>query len=544
MANFSNMVRCVFLLTTLFVPIILGSFIEKPGPRYPPTKGEVWPKPQNQVKIGIRMAFEMEQFQFKIVGNNSPLIDEAIERYSFILSLQSGRKHQRKPSNRRMKNERRTRLADDDLVMKVLNINMTGQDEAWPSLQMDESYWLNIDDVTGNLISASPWGILRGLETFSQAIYRGSPLSKDLFINQTLIYDFPRFPHRGLLLDTSRHYTSVTKIIKMLDGMAYNKLNVFHWHIVDDQSFPYVSAKFPTMSQLGSFTPDLIYTPADVQRIIQYARRRGIRVMPEYDTPGHTRSWGVAYPSLLTQCYTDDKPNGDYGPMNPANQDLYPFMKDLLTEIVDVFPDKYVHLGGDEVEFDCWKSNPEINAYMAAMNITTFTGLEEVYIQKIVDMVRDLGAYSLVWQEVFLNGVKLPPGTVVHAWTGNQQILMYNITSKGFPALLSTCWYLDHLSNGGDWQKFYNCDPHNFPGNEEQKKLVMGGEACMWGEVIDDNNVLQRIFPRVSATAEKLWSAAEVNDMEEARFRLEEHYCRMNKRGIPAQPPSGPGFCV
>jgi hexosaminidase len=167
-------------------------------------------------------------------------------------------------------------------------------------------------------------------------------------------------------------------------------------------------------------------------------------------------------------------------------------------------------------------------------------------------------------QQVYVNGVRLPPKTVVHIWTGNRYELLYKVTRDGLPALLSTCWYLDHLATGGDWRKFYSCDPHDFNGTDLQKGLVMGGEACMWGEVVDDSNILQRysikkngakledqfcfslfrIFPRASAAAEKLWSQMHVNDTEDAAKRLEEHYCRMRIRGIPAQPPSGPGYCL
>lgn len=199
---------------------------------------------------------------------------------------------------------------------------------------------------------------------------------------------------------------------------------------------------------------------------------------------------------------------------------------------------------------------------MTTFNITSFARLEEFYIQKLIDKVSSLKINSIVWQEVYTNGVRLPKGTMVHVWTGDQKKLLakvwwesfyfaynqtkfyFQITHDEFPALLSTCWYLDHLSTGGDWVKFYKCDPHDFVGTDHQKSLVLGGEACMWSEVVDDANILQRIFPRVCATAEKLWSPANVDVVDEAMKRLEEHYCRLRQRNIPAQPPSGPGFCL
>lgn len=180
---------------------------------------------------------------------------------------------------------------------------------------------------------------------------------------------------------------------------------------------------------------------------------------------------------------------------------------------------------------------------MSHHNLTTYEQLEEMYIQRVVDIMEKLNVTPIVWQEVFLNGVRLSAGTVVHVWTGYAPQLLANITSQQFPAILSTCWYLDHLKTGGDWKSFYNCDPGHFTGTVQQKKLVIGGEACMWSEVVDSGNVIQRIFPRVCAAAERLWSRQDVNDEDEAARRLEEHVCRMKKRGIEAQPPNNSGAC-
>lgn len=211
---------------------------------------------------------------------------------------------------------------------------------------------------------------------------------------------------------------------QILDGMAYNKLNVFHWHIVDDHSFPYQSVKYPELTT-GAFHESMIYSQRDVATIIEYARQRGIRVMAEFDTPGHTRSWGASHPELLTKC--GGPYEGKLGPINPIVDSNYDFIYSLFEEVFEVFPDKYFHLGGDEVGFECWETNQDIIDYMKTFNMTSFPHLEEFYIQKLIDKVTSLKISSIVWQEVYTNGVRLPEGTVVHVWTGDQRKLLAKV---------------------------------------------------------------------------------------------------------------------
>ncbi|KAI4469166.1 beta-hexosaminidase [Holotrichia oblita] len=416
--------------------------------------------------------------------------------------------------------------------------------DEFPELDMDESYTLTIPTSASKkalLEASSIWGILRGLETFSQLLYNNND-DPNLYINATKIEDFPRFTHRGLLLDTSRHYLEIDTIYQHLDAMSYNKMNVFHWHIVDDQSFPYQSSLFP---ELRSVPPQYeIYNAQNVAAIIEYARLRGIRVIPEFDAPGHTRSWGIAIPQLLTKCYKNGKFINRYGPMDPTREFVFSFLDELYGEIKSVFPDKYVHLGGDEVPFDCWKENPEIEAFMQQLHIGhDYKALQRYFMERMLNITRSKELAGIVWEEVFTTDAKMPQDTVVQVWRNKQQLLD-QITSKGYRALFSSCWYLDHLQSGGDWQQFYDCDPHDFNGQKDHLKLVIGGEACMWAESVNNENILPRTWPRASATAEKLWSARNADKGDNVKKRLEEHSCRMNKRGIPAQPPNGPGYCL
>lgn len=542
-------------MTSIFVAIVLATFLPSTiqlhsfaGSWVLPTEGEIWPMPNQRL---LRDEFYLlRPSTFKIQANidNCDIINEAIERYKGIIQTDA------RIARYASEGQPRKSLRDNVYfkgTLTGLNIHLMNpcghNGEHWPHLYMNESYTLEINEtsVTGSLLADSVWGVLRGLETFSQILVPSGdgPILK---VKCQTIVDTPKLRHRGLLLDTSRHYLPISDLFITLDAMSYNKMNVLHWHIVDDNSFPYQSSRYPELSAKGAYHPSMVYTPNDIQRVVDYARLRGIRVMPEFDTPGHVASWGLAYPQLLTTCYDKNGKQNGLGPINPINQQVYEFMKNLFSEIVQVFPDQYVHLGGDEVPFDCWSTNPEIKSYMDAHNMSrNFSLLEGEYIAKLLEITAMLDANTIVWQEVFDNEVNLPDSTVVHVWTGRWQNELEKATNAGHPVLLSACWYLDHISNGGDWKKYYMCDPLGFPAptGVNVRDLMLGGEACMWGEFVDRNNVHPRIWPRASATAERLWSE-EVESFSDAARRLEEHACRMNRRGIPAQPPNGPGFCV
>ncbi|KAJ3648007.1 hypothetical protein Zmor_019844 [Zophobas morio] len=504
-----------------------------PGPLIPASRGEVWPKPQHQDALDDGFFTLLPSFfQFNSVGTTCTILNEALLRYRNLILFNS----------RRIKEiyfKVRTCYESSDSnflgYLTSFEIDLTGpcSDEELPSLEMIEEYELTLSSSTRKLSSSTIWGILRGLETFSQLIYLTEDHSCHR-VESTHIHDYPRFAHRGLLLDTSRHYHSKDNIFKLLDAMSYHKLNVFHWHITDDYSFPYVSKTFPQLSEKGAFHPTLwVYDQNFVKEVQKYAQRRGIRVMVEFDTPGHTLSWGLGQPDLLTACY--DVPQLEWGPINPTRNSTYAFMFKLLDEIKSVFKDKYTHLGGDEVDFSCWKSNPEVNQFMVENGIEgDYVALQSYYIQKIINYVDSLNMSTVVWEEVFTNGVTLPKSTVVHVWIStNPKTTLNQVTEAGHPAILSSYWYLDQLNTGGDWLKFYNADPHDFPGTDEQKSLVIGGEACMWSEVVDDNNLESRIWPRASVAAEKFWSPpdsikTEMEELWPIASRLQEQTCRMN----------------
>jgi hexosaminidase len=530
--------------------VVLGSILAccyATEPAIKPTKGDVWPKPQEQETSENYLVLRPHTFSFKGPANIGcpDFLNAAFTRYWTIIASLPSQRGQLSEVGRQP--QKKFREVDDNFVgyLDSLNVELTGacaNEAVQPDLGDNEKYILTINSEGSTLSASTIWGVLRGLETFSQLVYLEE---ESLVVNATIITDLPKFPPRGLLLDTSRHFQPVNLMLQNLDAMAYNKFNVLHWHIVDDPSFPYVSRTYPELSEKGAYHPVYqVYEQGDVSKIIEYARLRGIRVIPEFEMPSHSRCWGSSHPELLTACYSNDQPNGQLGPMDPTKNTTYTLLANLLTEVVDVFPDSYIHIGGDDTsDFSCWQSNPDVNAFMADNDISSYKQLVSYFFQNVVNLLDSLGSKFLVWEEVYFNGAPLPNNTVVQLRKGHGLYNLATVTSAGKFVVHSSCWYLDQLSTGSDWQKFYEWELLDFNGTDDQKKLVLGGEACMWGETVNEYSIIPRVWPRASAVAEKLWSARDVNDSEAARPRLEEHGCRMNRRGIVSQPPNGPGFC-
>ncbi|XP_040478122.1 beta-hexosaminidase subunit beta [Ursus maritimus] len=490
----------------------------------------LWPMPLS-VKTSPRLlVLSRENFSIyhdpsSTAGPSCSLLQEAFRRYyDYIFDFN---KSQLGPAKRNSAVE---------LKQLLVSVVLEPECDLYPSITSDESYTLAVEGPVAFLKANRVWGVLRGLETFSQLIYQDS--YGTFTVNESNIIDSPRFPHRGILIDTARHFLPIKTILKTLDAMAFNKFNVLHWHIVDDQSFPYQSVAFPELSNKGSYSLSHVYTPNDVRTVIEYARLRGIRVIPEFDSPGHTQSWGKGQKNLLTPCYNGPKQSGTFGPINPILNSTYCFLSQFFKEVSTVFPDQFVHLGGDEVEFTCWESNPEVIAFMKKKGFgRDFQRLQSFYIQKLLGIVSTVNKGAIVWQEVFDDHAKLNPGTVVQVWKNEMYpVTQAAVTAAGFPVILSAPWYLDWISYGQDWRNYYKVDPLDFDGSQEQKKLVIGGEACLWGEYVDATNLTPRLWPRASAVGERLWSQQNIKDLEDAYDRLTIHRCRMARRGIAAEP--------
>lgn len=430
-------------------------------------------------------------------------------------------------------------------VLKSAKLYVKNPGEPWPHLHMDESYIIAVVREGIYIYANETWGALRALETLSQLLWTTSDRSK-VFINETFIHDYPRFKHRGIHIDTARHFISKPILLTNLEAMAYHKLNVFHWHIIDDQSFPFQSQIFPELSEKGAYRKDHIYTHEDIKEIVEFARFRGIRVIPEFDVPGHTKSLSLSHPEIMSKCYTDTTTwSGYYGPLNPISNQTFVFLEKIFEEFFTVFKDHYIHLGGDEVESVCWENNPDLLQDLAQLKIDDVSTMHEYFWRRIQNMVTQIGAKDLskqrhliVWQDVLNHVLETKKSLLIHVWSSSAVMPLF----QGYDVIFSSCWYLDSVPDLSKWFQFYLCEPsHDAPQLTEHK--ILGGEACMWTEYQTDESVLLRIWPLSTLFSERMWSDKSVRNTQSVAPRVEEQGCRLINRGIPVSSLFGPGYC-
>lgn len=387
-------------------------------------------------------------------------------------------------------------------------------------LHEDESCQLKISSQRIELTAETDIGALHGLETLLQLLDADTV---GYFFPGVFIDDRPRFPWRGLLIDVGRHFMPVDVIKRNLDGMAAVKMNVLHWHLSEDQGFRVESKIYPKLQEMGS--DGLYYTQAQIKDVIQYAAERGIRVVPEFDVPGHSTSWLVGYPELGSAPgpYSIERKWGiKYPVMNPADESVYTFLDHFFGEMTALFPDDYFHIGGDEVEHgsrhraDHWNKNPEIQEFMKKNKISDNHALQAYFNNRILKIVQKHGKIMVGWEEVL--HPDMPKNIVIQAWT--DKAFMIQAAQEGYQSILSKDYYIDLCYPTVD---HYLNDPlpEDSPLNESEKKKILGGEATMWTEFISPETIDSRIWPRTAAIAERLWSPGSVNDVDEMYRRLE-----------------------
>ena len=392
-------------------------------------------------------------------------------------------------------------------------------------LGQDESYNINISEDMVRIKAPNDLGAMHGLETLLQLLNADS---EGYFFPCLTINDKPRFPWRGLLIDVCRHFMPVDVLKRNLDGLAAVKMNVFHWHLSEDQGFRVESKIYPKLHDLGS--DGFYYTQEQVKDVIKYAADRGIRVIPEFDVPGHATSWFVGYPELASAPgpYTIERGWGIKDPtFNPAIEETYTFLDNLFGEMAALFPDEYFHIGGDENNGKQWDANEQIQEFMKENDIEDNHQLQAYFNNRVLKILTKHGKKMVGWDEILHKD--MPTNIVIQSWRGKEALI--KSAQQGYMGILSNGYYIDLIQPASF---HYLNDPldKDSPLTEEECKRILGGEATSWAELVTPETVDSRIWPRTAAIAERLWSPREVTDLDDMYKRLERISYLLEEHGL------------
>ena len=378
----------------------------------------------------------------------------------------------------------------------------------------DESYSIETNANQVLVEATTDIGAIHALETILQLI---STDANGYYIPGVSIHDEPRFAWRGLLLDVALHFMPVDVVKRTLDGMAAVKMNVLHLHLCNDQGFRVESKVFPRLQQVAS--DGIFYTQEEIRGLVKFAGQRGIRIVPEFVVPAHTTAILTAYPEFASvkRDYKLQRYFGVFDPvMDPTNEKLYPFLEKLYLEMSSLFPDQYMHIGGDENTGKDWENTPHIKAFMKARGMKSTGELQTYFNRRLLPIIRKCGKTMMGWDEIFQPG--LPKEIVIESWRGNESF--YGSIKKGHPSILSYGYYID-LIQPASYHYQNDPIPDSVKLTADEIKLVLGGEATMWSEMVTPVTVDSRIWPRTAAIAERLWSPKTVTDVDDMYRRLE-----------------------
>jgi hexosaminidase len=423
------------------------------------------------------------------------------------------------------------------------------------NLGTDESYTMDISSSSIDIKAGTVYGAMYALTTLGQLVYQSRGMQAGLSIKNTpwSMTDGPAYPHRGVMLDSARNFLPISVLEGVVEFMSTVKLNTFHWHIIDATSFPFVSTSHPELSAKGAYDPASVYSPAMIKAFVGYAKTFGVRVVPEFDTPGHTFVIGNSHPELMI-C-NDIKsqvpancPEPPCGYLDATNPDATKLIENVISDGMDAFSDLHLHLGGDEVSTFCYGSNAQ----------TLFSG----WIDHFVKMVQGAGRTPIVWSSDM--GVECDWGqttstVVMQVW--DNAAFKLKALQKGFKVIDSTytSYYLDcgfsSWLTGGDswcpyvsWRQVYNHSLFDASFPEQFRQDIYGGEVPLWGEQVDEGNVMSRLVARAVAVSERLWmDKALLSDQQTAETFLRLSLQRDLLREVYPQwnsAPLVPRYCI
>lgn len=402
-------------------------------------------------------------------------------------------------------------------------------------LQEDESYHLSVISNKIQIDATTDLGALHALETLSQLLQNNGT---EFYFPSVEITDAPRFAWRGLMIDASRHFQPVDVIKRNLDGMAAMKMNVFHWHLADNQGWRIEIKKYPKLTELASDGD--FYTQEEITTIVKYADERGIMVIPEIDVPGHASALLTAFPEIGSKLDSDNpyaverKSGVQNAALDPTNPKTYQVLAAIFDEVCPLFPSQYFHIGGDENNGKEWNSNPKIQEFKKKNNLATNHDLQTYFNMKLVPMLKKYGKQLMGWEEIMTKDMSKE--AIIHAWRGVNEGMeaagaLVKAAKNGYNAVLSNGYYID-LMLPVDSHYLNDPIPKNVVFTEEEKARILGGEATMWSELVTPLNIDSRIWPRTAAIAERLWSNDTVRNLESMHKRLKQISFRLEEIGL------------
>ena len=431
-----------------------------------------------------------------------------------------------------------------------------------------EGYQLSVSSgkVVINAINGA--GFFYGMQTIFQLlppeIYGNSPATGIAWkIPGVEIVDQPRFTWRGMHLDVARHFMSVDFIKKYIDNMAMHKLNVFHWHLTEDQGWRLEIKKYPKLTEVGAWRKESLighvkdkphkfdgkryggfYTQAQAKEIVAYAKERFITVVPEIEMPGHAKAAIASYPELGVTGQPVEVATywGVFPDIFNVEESTFAFLEDVLTEVMEIFPSEYIHIGGDEAIKDQWKASDKIQKKIKELGLKDEHELQSYFIKRMEKFINSKGRKIIGWDEILEGG--LAPNATVMSWQGieggiaaaqaNHDVIMTPIQSLYF------WWYqgekkTEPLAAGGfiSLEKVYRYEPIPSVLTPEQSKHILGAQGCAWTEYMEDEKKVEyMVFPRISALSEIVWTPKENKSWDEFKSRMAKQFKRYDQRGI------------
>jgi hexosaminidase len=431
--------------------------------------------------------------------------------------------------------EKKIKLKESPSEATIFHLAINTQD-----VLQNEGYRLKIDQDEIKLTSNTKEGIHRGISTLKQLILLNR--REDSYVLPfVIIEDWPSFQHRGLLLDCSRHFFEVEVVKKYIDLLAFYKMNTLHWHLTEDQGWRIAIDKYPQLTKIGAYRtePDGstyggFYSKEDIRKVVSYALSKGIQVIPEIELPGHSQAAIVAYPHL--SCTGEAVPvANDWGVFKEiycaGNDSVFTFLEDVLTEVMELFPSDYIHIGGDEAPKVRWEECEKCQRRISEEGLSGEEELQSYFIQRIQKFLNENGKQIIGWDEILEGG--LAKGAIVQSWRGTEGGV--EAVSRGNQAIMSPTShaYFDYGLDAIDLKKVYSFNPVPNGLSPQEQKRIIGGECNMWTERVPDEKTLDnRVFPRILAMAEVLWSDSTERDFPEFRERVQSHYPILENQGV------------